>query len=150
MSHQHSNKLYLFLTFDFWKRLVIAFLCFEGIEHLLQKFLATYIPDFYFSFGAVGIYAWYLLQFHVICCAVPALAVATYGSLKGRNPKTSHKSSQEFSKEDLELFLEVAAHRGWRNGYLVETAKDFWNTCSYDREHIDTQFWKDKAKRDKK
>jgi len=55
--------------------LIISFLAFEGIEHLLHEFFNIDLEHL-LAFGGVGTVILFGFKFHIFCCAIPATIAA--------------------------------------------------------------------------
>lgn len=72
-----------FLSWKFLVTLIISFLVFEGLEHLIHE-LFNIDLEHYLSLGGAGIWLILGLKFHVICCAIPMLGATIYCTHKGQ------------------------------------------------------------------
>jgi len=70
--------------------LIISFLAFEGIEHLLHEFFDIDLEHI-LAFGGVGTVMLFGFKFHIFCCAIPA-TFAAFMCARKKHDHCDHKN----------------------------------------------------------
>ena len=79
-------------TKQFLITLVISFLVFEGVEHLVHELFHIDL-EHTLALGGLGVWVVLGFKFHVLCCAIPALGSALYCTYKNhRHCRHNHSS----------------------------------------------------------